>query len=221
MRGISRYIALFMLLFFATNLNAQELDAYQNYRLLGVKYAWSINNISLQPSSADILSDYGYSAGLAYVFSNKKNVGLQLELQFSSRQWIEYHSVYQAKTELQYIELPLMTNIHLGTGRLRYLINLGTYFSFKIDQKKYTNLPQDTDQYESFINRTESGSDFGLLIGGGLRYISSMGVFQFDARYAYGYQKLYNEEATGFRYSNMSVISLNLAYMFNLKKNAK
>lgn len=223
MKGVSRYIGIIAFLLLTLNqLMAQEEEnSYFNYRLLGMKYGWSISSVSLQPKSSETISDYGYSAGLVYVFCDKKNLGLQLELQYSSRQWIEYFDLFQAKTELQYIELPLMTNINLGSGRLKYIINLGTYFAAKIGSNKSTNLPQNTTEYTSFTSRNENGSDFGLLIGGGLRYFSNWGVFQFDARYAYGYQKLYNEEATGFQYSNMSVLSLNFAYLINIKKNDK
>lgn len=224
MRGISRilgFILVFLLLTPNQLMAQEEEDTYFNYRLLGLKYGWSISSVALQPSSSEMRSDYGYSAGLVYVFSDSKNLGLQLELQFSSRQWIEYFNVYQAKTELQYIELPLMTNINMGSGRLKYIINLGTYIAVNIGTNKSTNIPQGNAEYQGFMDRSESSSDFGLLLGGGLRYLSKLGVFQLDARYALGYQKLYNENVTSFSSSNMSVISLNVAYLINIKKNDK
>lgn len=223
MRGKNKILSLTMiLLFFSIHLlKAQEKDPNTNYQLLGVKAGWNMTSISLQPAVSDMMSDYGYQAGLVYVFSNKKNVGIQVELNYSSRRWIEYFTVYQAKTELQYIEIPLITNINLGKGRFKYLINLGTYFAVNLDKKQTTNLPQYTSDYENFVNRNENGSDFGLIIGGGLRYFTNLGVFQLDARYHYGYQKLYNEEATGFQNSNMSTLSLAIIYMINLKKNAQ
>lgn len=223
MRGLSKYIGLILilLLMFAHLLKAQEDNSNFDYQLFGLKAGWNMSSISLQPAISDMMSDYGYQAGLVYVFSNKKNVGIQLELNYSSRRWIEYFTEYQAKTELQYIEIPLITNINLGKARLKYLINLGTYFAVNVDKKQTTNLPQNTSNYESFVNRNENGSDFGLIIGGGVRYFTKLGVFQLDARYMYGYQKLYNEEATGFQYSNMSTLSLGMIYMINLKKNAK
>ena len=221
MNRANKILLLILLCLSFNQLEAQNDYSFYNYRLLGLKAGWNASSIGLQPAISDLSSDYSYSGGLVYVFSDKKNVGIQIELLFNSRKWIEYFDIYQAKTELQYLELPLMTNINLGNGRFKYLINLGTYFAVKLDQNQYTNLPENNMYYQGFIDRTERGSDFGLLIGGALRYFSNVGVFQIDARFAYGYQKIYNEDATGFRFSNMSVIHVGVAYMIHLKKDYK
>lgn len=221
MNRATKILFLFLLLITVNQLKAQKEYSYYNYRLLGIKGGWNASSIGLQPAISDLTSDYSYSSGLVYVFSDKKNVGIQIELLFNSRRWIEYFDEYQAKTELQYLELPLMTNINLGNGRFKYLINLGTYFAVKLDKNQFTNLPENNEYYYGFVDRAERGADFGLLIGGALRYFSEVGVFQLDARFAYGYQKIYNEEATGFRFSNMSVIHLGVAYMIHLKKDYK
>lgn len=221
MRGINRYIALFVILLLAAHLSAQEEYLHYEYSALGVKLGGTYTTIALQPAISDLSGDMSYSGGLVYVFSNKKYVGVQVEALFTSRKWKEGFDQYQATTELQYLEIPLMTNINLGAGKMKYIINLGTYFAFKLDKTLKTNLPWDHEQYEGLMSRSENGSDFGLLIGGAIRYISSVGIFQFDARYAYGYQKLYNEDNTGFRYSNMSTITVGVIYMINISKNAK
>lgn len=82
-------------------------------------------------------------------------------------------------------------------------------------------MPTDNEAYEALTSREERNSDFGLLIGGALRYFSSVGVFQLDARFAYGYQKMYSEDATGFRFSNMPTANVGIIYMINLKKDVK
>ena len=222
MRGINRYIALLGLVFFALSVQAQKEYKYFEYQSFGVKVGGNYSTIDLQPAVADLSGEMSYNAGLVYVFSNKKNVGIQLELLYSSRKWNEtFDDTLKVTTELKYIEFPLMTNINLGTGRVKYVINLGTYISVNIDKSLKSELPWNHSEKEAVFARSERGSDFGLILGGGLRFISTVGIFQLDARFTYGYQKIYNEDATGFRYSNMSVMSVGLIYMINLKKNDK
>lgn len=199
---------------------AQEEKEYRfyDYRSLGVKLGANYFSADLQPAISSISPEISYTGGLVYTFSNKKYVGLQLELLYSQRKWKETFDDGSVITDLKYLEIPFMTNINLGSGRIKYLINLGTYISFLLDKSLSLNIPAENIHYQSVIDRSERNSDFGLLIGGGLRYISSIGIFQLDARFAYGYQKLYNEEATGFKYSNMMGLSIGLIYSLNLKK---
>lgn len=222
MRGISKYLSVFILLILAFSAQAQKEYKYFEYQAFGVKVGGNYSTIALQPAVADLSGEMSYNVGLVYVFSNKKNVGIQLELLYSSRKWNEtFDDTLKVTTELQYIEFPLMTNINLGSGRMKYVINLGTYISAKIDKSVKSQLPWDHPEKEALNARRERGSDFGLILGGGLRYISSVGIFQLDARFTYGYQKLYNEDNTGFRSSNMSVMSVGLIYMINLNKDDK
>ncbi|NOR86974.1 MAG: outer membrane beta-barrel protein [Bacteroidales bacterium] len=193
-------------------------ESYE-YQGFGLKAGENYFNIDLQPSVGDISAEVSYSGGLVYVFSNKKNVGLQVEALFSSRKWKENIDEYVASTELQYLEIPLMTNINFGAANLKYILNLGTYFAVNLDKKLSHNLPETHEQYLTLVGREERNSDFGLLIGGALRYLSPVGIFQLDIRFAYGYQKIYNEEATGFRFSNMSGLNAGIIYMINLHKN--
>ena len=217
---------------------AQEENEYQfyDYKSLGVKLGANYFVVDLQPAIGSISPEISYTGGLVYTFSNKKYVGFQLELLYSQRKWKEtfqdafmYTEIMNgdtttifedgtAITDLKFIEVPFMTNINLGSGRLKYIINIGSYFAFRIDKTLKINLPLENVHYNSIINRLERKSDFGLLIGGALRYISSVGIFQLDARFAYGYQKLYNEDATGFKYSNMSGLSIGFIYSLNLQK---
>lgn len=222
MRGITRHIWLIGFLFLAFTVNAQKENSYFNYQALGVKVGGNYSTIDLQPAISDIRGEMSYNVGLAYVFSNKKNVGIQVELLYSSRKWTEiFDDAIELTTDLQYLELPLITNINLGSGRMKYVINLGTYISAKLGKSLKSELPWNHPEKEGVSARVERGADFGLIIGGGLRYLSSVGIFQLDARFAYGYQKIYNEEITGFRFSNMSVMSVGLIYMINLNRNDK
>ena len=220
MRNKLIYIAILFLCFSALSGVAQESKEFRfyDYNSFGAKVGAVYSTIGLQPKIGDISPELSFNGGLVYIFSNKNNVGIQLEALYSQRKWRESFVDGSAITELSYLEIPFMTNIILGNGRFKYLINIGAYMSFLLDKKLKLNIPYENPYYQSLIDRTERKSDYGILVGGALRYISKVGIFQLDLRYAYGFQKLYNEDASGFRFSYMSGLSMGLIYTFNLKK---
>ena len=189
-----------------------------DYSNFGVRIGANYSLADMTPAISKINPEISYTAGLAYTFSNKKYVGIQIEALFTQRKWRESFDDGSVTTNLKYLEIPFMTNINLGSGRLKYMINLGTYVSILLDKDLNLNIPMENIYYQSIIDRSERNSDFGLIIGGGLRYFSHIGIFQLDARFSYGYQKLYNEEASGFLYSNLSGLSMGIIYFLNLKK---
>ena len=193
-------------------------DEHFEYKSIGLRLGGNYMTIGLQPAIGDVSSEIGYSGGLVYIFSNKKHVGIQLEANYSLRNWKETFDDGSAITSLHFIEIPFMTNINLGKGRFKYIINLGSYLSFQVNKSLDLTIPEENVYYQSIKDRNERNSDFGLLIGGALRYLTDKGIYQLDVRYAYGYQKMYNEDVTGFRFSNMSGVHIGLIYSLNLKK---
>lgn len=221
MRKLNNIGWILMMILFSLSAFTQEQETFRFSKnsLLGVRLGGTITSVSLRPAVSNLSSNFSYSGGLSYVYGNKKNVGIQIELLYTSRKWIEtFDNTFDVSTELSYIQLPLMTNISLGNGRLKYLINLGTYLAYNINKTQKSELTADHEYYESLMDRAERSGDFGLIIGVGFRYFSNAGTFQLDARFEYGYQNLYNEDRSGFRYSNMSVIQLGLYYFVDLKK---
>jgi len=220
MTKLSKTGILLIMILFSLNVKGQKEYRFMKNSMFGFKVGGNYSSIALQPNVSALSGDLSYSMGISYAFSNKKNVGIQLDLLYNSRKWLEtFSDSLDIKTELAYIQLPFMTNISIGNGRMKYLINLGTYFAYNIDKRIQSDLPQNNLYYESVKQRREKKGDFGLIIGAGLRYFTGIGTFQLDARFEYGYQNLYDEEDSGFRYSNMSVIQVGLYYYFiNLKK---
>jgi hypothetical protein len=209
----------FIIFLFLIAMTAWSQDEYKFFKnsLLGVKIGGNLSSIALQPTTASINGQFSYTAGLSFAFSKNKYVGIQLDLLLNQRKWTEtFDNTWDVVTEIQYIQFPLMTNISLGNGRFKYLINLGTYFAFLSDEKLVSELPPDHESYDDVNQRDKRNGDFGLLIGGGFRYFSKIGVFQLDARFEYGYQNLFDEDSSGFRYSNISAVQLGLYYFINL-----
>ena len=208
------YIAL-MCLFTVLGVQAQKEYKYFEYQGFGLRVGANLTTLMLQPTYTQVIAGTDWNAGLVYVFANKKYLGVQIEALYSRKQWKETYEEYSATTALSYVEIPIMTNIIFGANRFKYMINLGSFFAVKLSKDLKMDFPDNHPYAIKIGAREERGSDFGLLIGGALRYITKVGIFQFDVRYAYGYRNLYNEEASGFQYSTTSNIQAGLIYIFH------
>ena len=200
---------------------SQEKNEYKHfeYSSIGAKFGMIYSAIDLQPAISETSPEPSFSGGIVYIFSQKKYVGLQVEVLYSQYRWKDTFNDGTVTNSFNYLELPLMTNIILGKGRFKYILNVGTYYAMLLGKDMKVNIPESNVYYPSVMERKERTSNYGLLLGGALRYISEVGIFQLDARFNYGFQKIYNTEATSFQYSNIMGANVSLIYSLNLKKN--
>ncbi|OYT16519.1 MAG: hypothetical protein B7C24_07375 [Bacteroidetes bacterium 4572_77] len=211
-------VLLILSLGFVVSAFSQKEFRYYEYQGLGLKAGANFSTVMLQPSYTEVIGQMDWEAGLVYVFSHNKFVGVQIEALYVNRTWKESFEEYSATNQISYVQLPLLTNIIIGNGRLKFTINLGSYYAIKIGEEQNIDFPLDHPYYEKITSRQVQDSDYGLLIGGGVRYISDIGIFQLEARYAYGFKKLYTPSITGFETSNWSSTQVGLVYFLSLGK---
>lgn len=214
------YIGFFLFFILTIKGFAQEKKEYQHfeYNSIGVKLGMNYSSIGLQPVISDVAPQPSFSGGIVYILSQKKYVGVQVELLYSQLKWKDTFEDGFVTNSFNYLELPLMTNITFGKNRFKYILNIGTYYAMLLGKDIKVDIPISNPYYQSVKEREERSSNYGILIGGAFRYISTVGIFQLDARFNYGFQKIYNTEATSFQYSNISGVNVSLIYTLNLKK---
>jgi len=215
------YIGILVFMVIAIKGFSQEKNEYNHfeYSSFGAKFGMIYSAIDIQPTISETSHEPSFSGGIVYIFSQKKYVGLQVEVLYSQYRWKDTFNDGTVNNSFNYLELPLMTNIIFGKGRFKYILNLGTYYAMLLGKDLKVNIPESNAYYQSVMEREERTSNYGLLLGGALRYISKVGIFQLDARFNYGFQKIYNTEATSFQYSNIMGVNVSLIYSLNLKKN--
>jgi hypothetical protein len=95
--------------------------------------------------------------------------------------------------KLDYIELPLLTHINIGSGSLRGLFNIGPYLGYALNRKETTtdlNSGESETYTYTFDSDLDNRFDFGLLVGLGLEYRLSFGKFAAEARYSWSFSDL-------------------------------
>lgn len=156
----------------------------------------------------------GYNGGLVFRYISEKNVGMQLELNFSQRGWAESNGLYAR--QLNYIELPFLTHIYVG-DRGRFFFNLGPKISYLLSEKVLYNQQVNSTQ-EQHLTSIQNPFDYGLCVGLGYLFRVQKQVFQLDTRANYSLSDVFsNDKRDYFDTSNNVNASVNLAWMFKLR----
>ncbi len=162
----------------------------------------------------------GPRAGLVFRYSGHKCCGVQLEVNYDQRGWRENDDTHSYTRRLDYIEVPLLTHIWFGKPHFRGFINVGPQVAFCVHESESgTRQTTMVYQYAPIDNITDWG------IAGGLGFYGrseKAGCFQFEARYSYSFGNIFTSTpGSHFESSHPMVLSLNLAYLFQIPNKKK
>lgn len=164
------------------------------------------------------------NGGLVFRYAGHKVCAIQVEVNYMQRGWREYIAPTDSvigvdyRRKLHYIEVPLLMHLYFGSESFRGFINLGPQvgYCFLDDNSAVSSLTEPSaHQYASIQQRF----DWGLAGGLGMYYrTQKAGIFQLEARFNYSFGCIFNSRRTDyFSRSNPMDLSLNLAYMWEIK----
>lgn len=173
----------------------------------------------------EIKSTNGFIGGVVVQFIGEKHAGIQFELNYTQRGWIETDTIFQKdieyNTKMDYLELPILTHINIGGGNFRGLFNLGPYLAYALNRKtiKTDNITgaEETIGY-TFNGEVDNRIDFGLMVGAGFEYRTTIGKFSTEARYTIGLGDVDKVKVRQSEVSQFRILSVLLRYTIPLKK---
>lgn len=167
----------------------------------------------------------GFIGGLVVQFVGDKHAGVQFEFNYSQRGWIEMDTTQSQEikydTQMDYLEMPILTHVNIGGGKFRGLLNLGPYIAYALNRKTtrtdLINGTEETTEY-TFNSDLDNRLDFGLLVGGGFEYRFNLGKFSAEARYTIGLGDIDKVKIQQSELSQFRVIAVLLRYTMPLGK---
>lgn len=199
---------------FAFSLNAQtRLRDPKIY--IGSSHGITASMVHSSPSIKQGSLLLGYNGGIGFRYIADKNVGIQLELNFSQRGWEEKDNIYSRR--LNYVELPFMTHIYMGKNKARFIVNLGPKIAYFISDNVLENNVGNSTDYQ-YLNPIENKFEYGFVFGLGSEFQFSKQLFVLEARAAYTLSDIFsNSKADYFGFSRNLSISANLGWFFQVK----
>jgi hypothetical protein len=198
------------------NLGAQE--QFRPATFVGIGAGVSLSRVGFDPViTQDILVSNSIGFILRHV--SEPHIGLQTELNYTRRGWIESRdSVGKYKRELEVFDLPLMAVFVAGSKTLRLFASLGPYVSY-LNHEKETISVADTNLYRSYYNRTlHNNWEFGLIVGLGIELHTKIGAFGARALYSNSLTNLFplNVSDYYFRASRAQMLNVGITYFMRL-----
>jgi len=207
-----RKLCISLLIAVSISLSAQlRLDKPEMY--VGANFGVTESMIMFNPAVTQGFL-MGYNGGIVFRYIAEKNVGMQVELNFSQRGWKE--STGQYSRQLNYIELPFLTHIYVGKKN-RVFFNLGPKISYLISEKVLVNNSALTSDLQH-ITPIQHPFDYGLCTGLGLLFNIKGKIIQLDTRANYSLSNVFDDQKKDyFANSNNFDLSVNLAWLFQVK----
>ena len=167
----------------------------------------------------------GFIGGFVVQYLNEKHAGVRAEFNYTQRGWSENDTTgennLKFKNQINYIEMPILTHVNIGGGKLRGLFHIGPYIAYAISAKKSVedrNSGSEESSDYTFNSDTDNRLDFGLMTGGGFEYRFPFGKFAAEARYTIGLGDINKIKVQKSEVSQFRVISVLLRFTVPLTK---
>jgi len=162
------------------------------------------------------------NGGLVYRYNAHKVCGFQVELNYMQRGWREKLDNENGVTvnyqrRLNYIEMPVLAHLYFGKKKVRGFFNVGPQIGVCfLESESGQKHPTKQEQYKPLDNKFDWGLAGGL---GMLVRTTKAGTFQLEARFSYSFGDYFKNKATDyFQHSNPINLSVNLGYLWEIKK---
>lgn len=167
----------------------------------------------------------GFIGGVVVQFIGDKHAGVQFELNYTQRGWIEMDTIgsnnLKIKNKMDYLELPILTHINMGSGNFRGVFNLGPYLAYGLN-RSITETDENTGASETidytFDSDVDNRLDYGLLVGAGFEYRLKQSKITAEARYTIGLGDINKDKGVQSEVSQFRIVALLVRYTFQLGK---
>ncbi len=206
-------------------------QAHYNSKVsIGGKAGVTMSKMSFTPSTKQKMV-MGKMAGISVKYWEERNFGLIVELNYEQRGWAEDFKEYPFSFErrLDYIQLPLLTNIFFGGRHVNGFFNLGPEFGYMIgssykanfDVHNIANIPDfPTDRVtEQMTLEPTKKFDYGISAGAGIEFIiKRRHRINLEGRYYFGIGNIFPDDRKDtFSASRGMSIMITLGYTYRIK----
>ncbi|MFH1050545.1 MAG: porin family protein [bacterium] len=174
--------------------------------MFGIKAGINIAKIDGNdvPSNAD--SRMGLTAGGFFVYRFGKGFGLQGEILYNQKGYVQGDST----SKIDYVSVPILIRYTLESGKLNPFINAGIELSYNTNKGLVT--PDETYVYDDIKE-----FDSGLAFGGGIEYdLTGISYLILDIRYVMGLSTFHDKSVHDVEELDIknNVLSITLGYTF-------
>jgi hypothetical protein len=181
---------------------------------VGIRQGINFSKVNFDPVVSQKTMQ-GYTGGLVIKYMSQLHAGIQAEVNYSQRGWIEQLTAGKSyQRRINYIEVPILTHFEFGKKNSRAFLNVGPNLSFHNSNHETFSLTE-ADTIQKYYHRNlDNTFEFGLCAGLGFLQKTTFGDFQIEARIHYGLQNLFSSNIeTNLLSSQNQLVAVTLTYM--------
>ncbi|MDR1331131.1 MAG: PorT family protein [Tannerella sp.] len=203
---------------------AQGGGAFRHEWAAGVSGGMNYASVSFSPKVQQSMYA-GYTGGLTLRWITEKNLGLQLEANVKQQGWKENfenaddgqdYSAFHYRRRMNYVDIPFLTHVYFGSGRMNFFVNLGPQIGFLLGEKTEENLGGVEPQRMNAQHAMPAAKSFEWGLGGGpgVELRTGAGYFLLEGRFYYALSDFYDtRRRDAFGKASAQVISVRLSYL--------
>ena len=229
---LKKVLIVFSFLVLSLSMNAQE--DFRTSTHIGFNAGINFNRVSFSPFvRQDLLT--ANSFGFVFRHVSEPNIGLQFEVNYSGRGWMENRdSTGTYKRNLQVLDIPVMAAFIAGSRMLRFAFTLGPYLSRRLQEKETISI-RDSENFRVYslqqpgyimynpyykpyyLKVLESKWEFGFTGGIGIEIYTKFGTPGIRASYSHSLTNIFPLNTDQFYYeaSRSQVIHAGITYFVN------
>lgn len=210
---------LVVLIILLSSLGIQAQVVFIPQPTIGIKGGVNFSKVNFDPVVEQDIT-IGYTGGLVFKYFAQKNLGIQIELNYSQQGWTEkLDSTNIYSRQLNCITLPFMTHVELGKGSTKYLLNVGPTVSYVLSEKETIQLIDTSFSKTYYGSNTLNKSKFGICVGMGLVKTTSIGSFQAEIRYNHSLSDIFNNlTELSIRSCKQQTLEVTISYLIDVNK---
>jgi len=178
---------------------------------IGTSHGTTMSQLMFVPNvRQDIL--IGYNGGISFRYVNERNLGLQIELNYSQRGWLERYDLYARR--LDYIELPFLAHISTGGELVSFFFTVGPKLSMLLQEQTLFDNTTDENRRPQHTTAASNRFEYGVTAGLGLEFAVSRQRLALEARANYSLiSALPSGNLAPFSFANNMNLAINLSWM--------
>ncbi|MBN2274613.1 MAG: PorT family protein [Bacteroidales bacterium] len=211
------YLVIFIIGFLLPGVKAQSV--FKRELNIGLSQGAIASRMVFDPHVSQDLF-YGYTGGLMVRFISESQLGIQLEVNYMQRGWLEEtktSGTYKRSQEM--LTIPLMTHIYFGRKtKMRFQVTLGPYVGYLLKDAEEIHVADPGEYRDYYGKETARRLEFGFTGGISAAIRTRIGIFELEPRYSHCLTNMFKPGNEEFIYlgSRPHAISLSLHYLVTM-----
>ncbi|MBB6462472.1 porin family protein [Flammeovirga kamogawensis] len=186
----------------------------------GIKGGYTSSSVGFYPA-VNRSAETAPTFGIVMKYNAEKYFGAQFEINYATIGYKEFNKediteeVYER--QFNYVQVPLLTHIYIGKGKLQFFITVGPQLDILVGENKQVLSDLNNQAYD-YYDKPANPIAVSLAGGAGINIITGIGHFQIEGRFSASMTNILEEpDRSSTDRSNSTFGGVNFSYLIPIQ----